>query len=288
MREPPRYDVQEFKQGVRQDWQTAAPGWRKWHHELAAPDAGQRSAAKLVELAEIGRGQAVLDVAGGYGEPSLTAARLVGAEGRVVCTYISPEMLEFGQERAATAGLHNVEFIAKDAEELDFEEGTFDAVVSRAGLMFLPDPEATLRRLYNFLKPGGRLAAMVWGPLPEVGMAAGMPVVAQDLQLPPAPPGQPGIFSLAEDGKLAGMVKAAGFKDVEQSTITVYYGAETPERFVEMMLDVAGGFGNLVNSQPPELQQRLRAKAAEAYSRFMTSDGRVSTPNLGICVKGTK
>ena len=105
----------------------------------------------------------MLDVGGGYGEPSLAAAAIVGPEGRVVCSDISGPMLDFARERAEAAGFENVEFVESDAEELKFDEESFDAIISRACIMFLPDLLGTLRRFHSFLKPGGRFSASVWG-----------------------------------------------------------------------------------------------------------------------------
>jgi enediyne biosynthesis protein CalE5 len=115
-----------------------------------------------VLLAGIGPGDTVLDVATGYGEPALTVARVVGPNGRVVATDIAPDLLGFGRERAARAGLNNIDFVAADAETLTFAEEEFDAVVSRQGLQFLPDVVGTLRRLHRVLKRDGRLSFAVW------------------------------------------------------------------------------------------------------------------------------
>src|SRR5688500_14599374 len=98
-----------------------ADGWRRWHDVIEADDGGALLSAKLVQLAQLGPGDVVLDVAGGYGEPSLAAARVVGPSGRIVCNDISGEMLAFGQERAAAAGLSNIEFVECDAERLDLD-----------------------------------------------------------------------------------------------------------------------------------------------------------------------
>jgi enediyne biosynthesis protein CalE5 len=164
MAPPQDFDPIEFKENIRKEWRSAAAGWRKWLHVVEAAEGGQRHSAKLVALAELQPGGSVLDVGGGYGEPSLTAARVVGPHGRVVCTDISPEMLSVARERAADAGLENVEFIARDAEQLEFDDESFDAVLSRATLMFLPDVAGTLRRIHGYLKAGGNLAASVWDP----------------------------------------------------------------------------------------------------------------------------
>ena len=178
------FDPVEFKQNIRTEWRSAADGWRRWLDVVEGPEGGQRHSARLIELAELRPGDRVLDVGGGYGEPSLSAARVVGPEGRVVCTDISAEMLATARERADATSLSNIEFIESDAEELDLEDGSFAAVLSRATLMFLPDVAGTLKRLHRFLEPGGRLAASVWGPVPAVQFAAAFPVVAQELELP--------------------------------------------------------------------------------------------------------
>ena len=251
------FDPVEFKTKMRTEWRSAAAGWRKWHDVVEAAEGGQVHSATLVELAGIGPGDVVLDVAGGYGEPSLTAARAVGPSGRVVCTDLSPEMLAFGQERAATAGLDNIEFIASDAEQLDFADESFNAVLSRAGLMFLPDVAGTLKRLHTFLTPGGRLAASVWGPQPTVQFTAAMPIIFAELALPPPPPGRPGVFALADAERLAALVAGAGFHDVRTGTIQVVFATDTPEQFTAFIQDVAPTITELVEGQPPDVQERV-------------------------------
>src|SRR6266508_4709772 len=133
-------DAVAFRDGQRQQWDKAATGWRKWS-ELIDGAAGGIS-ARLVELAGVEPGSRVLDVAAGYGEPSLTAARAAGPEGSVVATDISAEMIAFGRERAAAAGLENIEFVESDAAGLDYPENSFDAALSRWGIIFEPDGEA--------------------------------------------------------------------------------------------------------------------------------------------------
>ena len=113
-------------------------------------------------------------------------------------------MLAVGGERAAAEGLDNLEFVECDAEELTFEKASFDAVLSRQGLQFLPDVAGVLARLHAFLKPHGRLAAAVWGPPGTVQFAAPVPVIRAELELPPPPAGVPGPFALADAAQLAG------------------------------------------------------------------------------------
>src|SRR6185436_2547457 len=118
-------DAVEFRAGQRRQWQKGAKGWRKWSDFIDAATAPVST--RMVELAQIGPGSRVLDVAAGYGEPSLTAAAVAGPEGKVVATDISAEMLQYGSERAAAAGLENITFVESAAASLDFPAESFDA-----------------------------------------------------------------------------------------------------------------------------------------------------------------
>jgi SAM-dependent methyltransferase len=282
------FDPVAFKQKMRQEWNDAAVGWRRWCHVDEGKDGGKRHSAKLVELARVRPGASVLDVGGGYGEPSLTAARVVGPNGRVVCTDISPGLLVFARQRAKEAGLHNVEFVEADAEQLDFEMGSFDAIVSRALLMFLPNVPGTLMRLRSFLKPGGRLAASVWGDKSKVQFAAAGSIIAGELGLPPPPQGLPGVFALADQGRLEMLVREVGFQDVETGTVSVVFETDTPAQFTEFIRDVAPPFSVLLTNQTLDARERIWGKVTEAHGRFADASGRVRTTNEAVWVAGTK
>src|SRR3954454_10125002 len=161
-------DPTAFRDAQRNQWNQAATGWKKWVDEMTATT--QPVSDRLVELAGIGPGSRVLDVAAGYGEPALTAARKAGPDGHVVGTDISAEMLAFGRERAAAAGAANLEFVESEASALDFPEGSFDAAVSRWGYIFEPEAEPAAARIRSSLKTGGRSATPAWGSPPEGSM----------------------------------------------------------------------------------------------------------------------
>jgi SAM-dependent methyltransferase len=282
------FDPVQYKANIRTEWRAAAPGWWAWVEVLEAEDGGRAVSRCLVELAGIGPGDAVLDVAAGYGEPGLTAARTVAPGGRVVCTDISSEMLAFGRERAAAEELDNLELVECDAEELVFEEASFDAVLSRQGLQFLPDVPGVLARLHGFLKPHGRLAAVVWGPPQAVQFAAPVPLIRAELQLPPPPAGIPGPFALADAGQLAALVEAAGFTDVGTGTVTAIYQTDSPELATRWLRDVAPPISTLVEGRPSEVQERVWAKVTEAWAPYTTADGRVRLENQAVWVTGTR
>jgi enediyne biosynthesis protein CalE5 len=282
------FDPDQYKASIRAEWRAAAPGWWAWVEVLEAKDGGGAVSRTLVELARIGPGDAVLDVAAGYGEPGLTAARMVAPGGRVICTDISAEMLAVGRERAAAEGLHNIQFVKRDAEELMFREASFDAVLSRQGLQFLPDVSGVLTRLHAFLKPHGRLAAAVWGPPGTVQFAAPVPVIRAELQLPPPPAGIPGPFALADAAQLAELVEGAGFTDVQTGTVTAIYQTDSPELATRWLRAVAPPISSLVDGRPPEVQERVWAKVTQAWAPYTTADGRVRLENQAVWVTGTK
>ena len=124
---PNAIDHDEYRAAQRESWNTSAGGWRKWSDFIDAAAGG--ISERLVELAAVKQGSRVLDVAAGYGEPALTAAKVAGPDGSVVATDISAEMLAYGRERAEAAGVENLEFIESDAISLDFPADSFDAAL---------------------------------------------------------------------------------------------------------------------------------------------------------------
>jgi enediyne biosynthesis protein CalE5 len=253
----------EFRTGQRAQWNGAAGGWKKWS-PLIDNGAGVVS-ERLVELAGIEPGHRVLDVAAGYGEPALTAARRVGEEGEVVATDIAAEMLAFGRERAAAAGLENVRFLESDAAALDFPEGTFDAALSRWGIIFEPEPEATAARIRGFLKPGARMGISSWGTIDRVPMfALTFGVVMKRLQAPPPPPGTPGPLARPTREAIAALLEGGGFSGVEVDEIEVVFDFSSPEEFVTCMREIAPPITAFLSQYPQDVQDDAWAAMSEA------------------------
>ena len=281
------FDPATYKAGQRRDWTEAAEGWKKWWRPLEAAlgPVGDR----LIQLAAIRPGHRVLDVATGIGEPAVTAARLVGPAGRVVGTDISPGMLEVATERAAEIGLGNVEFHEMDAEALDLPESSFDAVLCRFGLMFLPDVDRTLVGIRRLLVPGGHFAASVWGPperYPMVAVAFG--AVARVLELPAPAPGTPGPFSLADGDALAGRFRAAGFADVQTETLLVRFEFDSLDEYILFLQEVAAPINNLLAHESPERRAQVWRAVGEATEQFVGADGRLQASGESILVGGRR
>lgn len=282
--EAKQVDAVEFRAGQRQQWDSAAAGWRKWSEviERGASGVSQR----LVELAGVEAGSRVLDIAAGYGEPSLTAARVVDAQGGVVATDISAEMLTLAKNRAAAAGLDNVEFVESDAGSLQFPESSFDAALSRWGIIFEPDGEAVARRVRDFLKPGGRFAISSWGTPEQVPML-GIPMrtAMERLQVSPPPPGTPGPLSRPTPEALGGLLEATGFSDVKVEEADVHLEWQSPQEFTTYIREIAPPISAMIAPHPPDVQDETWAAITEAI-RNAAGAGAVSLSNVALLASG--
>ena len=253
----------EFRTGQRAQWNSAASGWKKWSPLI---DKGTAPVSeRLVELAQVEVGDRVLDVAAGYGEPALTAAMRVGPDGRVVATDISNEMLAFGRERAAAAGLDNIEFVEADAASLDFPAGSFDAALSRWGIIFEPEPEATAARVRGFLKGGARMAISSWGPIDTVPMfALTMGTLVKRLQITPPPPGTPGPLARPTPEGIGSLLEEGGFSNVEVEEIDVVFEYSSPDEFVSCIREISPPITALLAEYPDDVQVDMWAAITDA------------------------
>ena len=102
-------------------------------------------------------GHAVLDLAGGTGDLAIRFARIVGPRGHVVLADINAAMLEQGRQRLVDAGIAgNVTLAQVNAEDLPFEDASFDRITIAFGLRNVTDKDAALRSMHRVLKPGGK------------------------------------------------------------------------------------------------------------------------------------
>jgi ubiquinone/menaquinone biosynthesis C-methylase UbiE len=156
----------------RYGWDKAADYYEShWREQLAAAQK------RLLELAGLQPGEKILDVACGTGLVTFDATESVGKDGEVVGTDISAAMVEKAARLAEERGLGQCRFLRSDAEKLELPDGYFDAVLCALGLMYFPDSEACFREMLRVSRPGGRVAAAVWGARKGCGWAEIFPIV---------------------------------------------------------------------------------------------------------------
>ncbi len=208
------FDPVKYKETTRQQWQNAAEAWHRWG--TAIEEWLGAATEEMLTLANVQPGNRVLDVAAGAGGQTIAAAKRVGAKGSVLATDLSSNILDYAAQEAQKAGLTNVETKVVDGEQVNLDPNSFDVAISRVGLIYFPDQHKALTHMREVLKPGGRVAAIVYST-GENNKFFSLPVsiIRRRAQLPPPLPGQPGPFSLGNPGVLEGLYKQAGFHDVQ-------------------------------------------------------------------------
>jgi len=196
-----------------------------------------------MDAAEIGAGDAILDVGCGCGTTSTEIGRRVGSTGRVLGVDLSAEMLERAAAVAGDAGVAHVRFEQADAQTHDFEAEAFDALYSRFGVMFFADPTAAFANLRRALRPGGRLTFVCWqavsaNPWMLLPMMAAMQHVQLDV---PPDPEAPGPFAFADASRVERILGGAGFDEVRceslESPLALGGGAGV-DQAVDFMLEI--------------------------------------------------
>jgi len=282
----PAFDAAAYKATTRAQWDDAADAWHRWGPTLErwlgpATDA-------MLDAAGVTAGARVLDVAAGAGGQTLTAARRVGPEGRVLATDISPEILARAERSAQEAGLSWVSVRVLDGEDLDVEPGGFDAVISRVGFIYFPDQAAAFAGMRRALRPGGRLAGIVYST-PEANGFFSIPVsvIRRRAELPPPLPGQPGPFSLGAPGVAEEAFLRAGFVDVTVQVVPSPLELVSVAECVQFERESFGALHQMLSKLDDAGRAAAWAEIAERLAQF-ESDGRFVGPCELLVVAGTR
>jgi SAM-dependent methyltransferase len=243
----------------------------------------------MLDLAGVGIGSRVLDVAAGAGDQTMLAARRVGRAGYVLATDLSPNILEFAAAEAKNAGLANVETLVLDGEHLeDLESSAFDAVISRLGLIYFPDQPKALRGMQQVLRPGGKVAAIVYAPA-DHNQFFSIPIgiARRRAALPPPLPGQPGPFSLGQPGVLAAAFQNAGFTDIQTRVVDAPLRLASAGDLVRFARESWGALHQMLAGLSAAEQEAAWAEMKQQLQQFEGADGLAAPCELVIGV-GTK
>jgi ubiquinone/menaquinone biosynthesis C-methylase UbiE len=226
---------------------------------------------------------------------------MLGQNGRVVGVDLSPEMLKVAKEEAASQGLTKVvDFqVVKDESLSMFSDNTFDSLVCRNGLMFMPDPLKALKAFFRVLKPGGKASVTVWGSLdksPVMGVV--MKTIAKHVPPPnleilsskTAPPGvSGGPFSISTVDMLRDYFLKAGFSNFNTEKIEATVAqTDTTEQLWQGMTEVTGFLVLLLSKMPEDKKLAIKKDVIESLCEIFPSGGPVKFTGELILGTGTK
>jgi ubiquinone/menaquinone biosynthesis C-methylase UbiE len=274
-------------QEVINAWRSSAPYWEK-HREIIRQMFTPVTQA-LVEDAQIGTGAAVLDVATGPGEPALSIAALVGPEGKVFGIDPAPEMVEAARRAAQQLGIKNAEFEVAPADRLPVPDNSFDAAVSRFGVMFFPSPVDGVREVLRALKPGRKLAFAVWSSADrnpfhyEVAR-----VMERFVDMPRPAPDAPDAFRFANPGKLRDILAEAGV--IASSERLLQFAIQSPlsvEDFWTLRSEMSEKLREKLRTLSAGTLAEVKRQALEAMRPYSTGHS-ISFPAEVLIVSGSK
>ena len=243
----------------------------KWKAKSAA--MGQPVTDALVEYAQAAPGMQVLDLASGTGEPAISLALRVGAQGHVTALDLSAELLQIATQRAQARGLNNFTTRAADAHSLPFSDDSFDLATSRFGVMFFRDPGLAFRELRRVLRPGARACFLAWGSFDQPFWKSMIGVVHKHVGGSLLEPGGPDPFRFAAPGSLSGVLGNSGFIDVEEEVKTLPWSWPGPvEEVWEQVQAVAVPFRPVLERVPAEKWPQIHAEVHESVRRYFDGD----------------
>ncbi|HSJ18375.1 MAG TPA: methyltransferase domain-containing protein [Solirubrobacterales bacterium] len=276
---------QSFDEQNRAVYETAeavAPGWerrRAFIEDVTAP-----AREWLVRELAPQPGDTVLELACGAGDTGFDAAAVVGANGRLISTDFSPSMVEASRRRGAERGVDNAEYRVVDAQRIDLDENTVDGVLCRFGFMLMPDPAAAMSETRRVLRPGGRAALTVWGP-PDANPNFALLGVAlvQAGHMPPADPEGPGIFALASEERLRGMLAAAGFGEVRTEEVAVRFRYSDIDEYMAVTNDTGGPIALVLAELSDDERNAIVDRIEEGFAPFAVDGGGYEVPGRTLC-----
>ncbi len=280
------FDPHRYKATTRAQWEQAAQAWHRWGPVIE--DWLADATSTMMDAAGITKDSRVLDVAAGAGGQTLVAAARVGPGGQVLATDISPAILAYAARSAVDAGLTNVSTAELDGERLDVEPESFDAVISRVGLIYFPDQQGALAGMRRALRPGGRISAVVYSTADRSGFFS-IPVgIIRRLAALPAPvAGQPGPFSLGGPGVAQAALQTAGFRDVTVETVPSPLRMVSAAECVRFERESFGALHQMLSGLPDTEQEAAWTEIGQALAEFEGPQGFVGPCEM-LVVSGTK
>ena len=275
--------LEKLRDVQKEAWNKSSAGWKKWDEMMMT--FLKPMTDEMIHLLRLSCDDIVMDVATGTGEPGLTIASML-TQGKVIGTDLSENMLTVASESAAERGIHNFETCCCDISALPFEDGTFNAISCRLGFHLFPDMQLALKEMLRVLKPGGRIAASVWG-LPEKNpwISINMETMIYMLRLNPPKPGAPGAFRCGQPDLLADLFRQSGFKNVSEKEVAGKFICDTIETYWSFITETSSPVVFYTADETLKLQ--IKKEVLEKVNR-KCSDGNISLDSSAIVICGEK
>lgn len=246
-----------------------APKFLRYKHILV-DGLTQHSEAIFPNL-PVREGDKVLDVGCGFGDTAIKLARMVGPEGYVVGIDCCDAFLDYARKDAEERAIENIRFERGDAE-IALPVNEYDFVFARFGTMFFSNPVVAMRNMRLALKPGGRMVHIVWrdrADNPWLSMAK--EVVLRFLPAPgeDARTCGPGPFSMSDEQTVRGMMKAAGYEQVEFQRVDaqVLVGKDVQDAIdFQLALGPAGEVYREAGEEAESKRAKIEAALTEAIN----------------------
>ena len=254
-------------------WKSSAPFWEKHRDIIRAMFVPITQA--LIKDAGIGSEDSVLDVATGPGEPALSVAALVGPNGKVFGVDPIQGMVAAARSEAERLGLKNAKFEVAFADDLPFSAGTFDAVISRFGVMFFPAPLDAVRELLRVLKPGRKLALAVWHFAERNPFHYALSrVIDRYVDSPPLAPDALDAFRFARPGKLKDILGEAGvIEPCERLLQFIIQAPLSVEEFWTLRQEMSDKLREKMAMLSKEQASEVKSEMLEALREYSTENG---------------
>lgn len=253
-------------------WRSVSDGWRKNDAQLR--DNAEPVSQRMLDGARITAGHRVLDIASGTGEPAIPAAHRVGETGHVTGVDLVDEMLAVAREKAVAQNLRNIDFQTVDGSGMPFDAASFDAVICRWGLMFMPEPQDILQQIHHVLKDEGRLAVACWAePERNPFFTHAMSILVNHMEVPKPPPGAPGIFAFADRQRLEDTLRDSGFRDIEIEDHSFnMIQANSGEEYWQILEELAGPIAQLTQQMDEATYQAFSEEVIASAEALKQGD----------------
>ena len=278
-------ELEKIRDQQKESWNKFSPGWKKWDSltmEFLKP-AGD----EIIKSLDLQGDETVLDIAAGTGEPGLTIASILKS-GKVISTDLSEGMMDVAKENAQKRGLKNFETKVCDVTELPFDDETFDAVSCRFGFMFFPDMQLAANEIARVLKPAGRFAISVWdAPEKNFWVTAMMGTINKFTDIPPPPPGSPGMFRCTNKEAMTELFKKAGLKNIGVKEVKGKLNAQTADTYWQLQTEVGAPIVAALSKADDATKKQIK-DSVYALLKQKYPDGNVSIDSCACVYYGEK